>query len=76
MRWSYIITTPSQSTPREHTYMWCNGEVASVADGTSNKKSEKARTLLPAGAVHFKWPADVERDEPESFTWIILHPAK
>eukprot|EP00965_Chrysotila_dentata_P167196 5520672-Pleurochrysis_carterae.AAC.1 len=55
LRWPHIITTPSQSTPDEHTYMWCEGEVASVADGTSGKKSERARALLPAGAVHFKW---------------------
>eukprot|EP00965_Chrysotila_dentata_P125423 4146849-Pleurochrysis_carterae.AAC.1 len=56
--------------------MWCEGEVESVANGLSDKKSERARTLLPAGAIRFKWPADPERDEPESYTWTILHPAK
>ena len=57
--------------------MWCEGEVVSVADGTSDKRSERARTLLPAGALQLKWPADEERDElPESFTWTILHPQK
>eukprot|EP00965_Chrysotila_dentata_P063027 2087896-Pleurochrysis_carterae.AAC.1 len=27
--------------------VWCEGEVESVADGTSDKKFERARTLLP-----------------------------
>eukprot|EP00965_Chrysotila_dentata_P008310 271403-Pleurochrysis_carterae.AAC.1 len=45
--------------------MWCEGDVANVADGTSDKKSERARTLLAAGAIQFKWPEDAERDEPE-----------
>eukprot|EP00965_Chrysotila_dentata_P146972 4852092-Pleurochrysis_carterae.AAC.1 len=56
--------------------MWCEGEVVSVANGESDKRSERARTLLPAGALRLKWPEDVEREEPESFTWTILHPQK
>eukprot|EP00965_Chrysotila_dentata_P180625 5962729-Pleurochrysis_carterae.AAC.1 len=56
--------------------MWCEGEVASVADGTSNKRTERARTLRPAGAIRFLWPADPDRDEPQSFKWTILHPGK
>eukprot|EP00965_Chrysotila_dentata_P152655 5045258-Pleurochrysis_carterae.AAC.2 len=54
--------------------MWCEGEVVSVADGKSDKRSKRARTLLPAGAIQFKWPADKERNEPELYTWTILHP--
>eukprot|EP00965_Chrysotila_dentata_P232004 6198706-Pleurochrysis_carterae.AAC.2 len=53
-------------------YLRCEGEVVSVADGTSDKRSERARTLLPAGALKLKWPEDVERDENKSFTWTIL----
>eukprot|EP00965_Chrysotila_dentata_P108891 3597346-Pleurochrysis_carterae.AAC.1 len=56
--------------------MWCEGEVESVADGTSDKRSHRARTLLPAGALKMKWPEDAEREEPENFAWIILHPGK
>eukprot|EP00965_Chrysotila_dentata_P188666 6172871-Pleurochrysis_carterae.AAC.1 len=37
VRWRYVLTTPSQSNPREHTYIWCKGKVASVVDGTANK---------------------------------------
>eukprot|EP00965_Chrysotila_dentata_P049846 1652630-Pleurochrysis_carterae.AAC.1 len=29
--------------------MWCEAEVESVADGTTDKRSERARKLLPAG---------------------------
>eukprot|EP00965_Chrysotila_dentata_P253548 6211298-Pleurochrysis_carterae.AAC.1 len=84
VRWRYILTpspatsatTPTRTHDPTHTYMWCEGEVVSVADGTTDKKTERARTLLPAGALKFKWPADEEREEPESFTWSILHPQK
>eukprot|EP00965_Chrysotila_dentata_P149444 4935494-Pleurochrysis_carterae.AAC.6 len=46
------------------------GEVVSAADaGTGDKKTvERSRTLLPASAIRFQWPADLERDEPKSFT--------
>eukprot|EP00965_Chrysotila_dentata_P083559 2756690-Pleurochrysis_carterae.AAC.4 len=56
--------------------MWCEGKVESVADGISDKKTERARTLLPARAIHFFWPADPERDEPERYKWTILNPVK
>eukprot|EP00965_Chrysotila_dentata_P183771 6068179-Pleurochrysis_carterae.AAC.1 len=57
--------TPDATSPSPaYTYMWCEGEAVSVADGTSDKKSESPRTLLPAGAL----PEDAERDEAESFT--------
>ena len=32
----------------------------------------KCKKLLDAGAVRLKWPADLEREEQESFTWCIL----
>eukprot|EP00965_Chrysotila_dentata_P135869 4491415-Pleurochrysis_carterae.AAC.1 len=59
-----------------HRYMWCEGEVVSVADGMSDKCMPRSRTLLPAGALQIKWPEDAERDEPESFAWTVLHPAE
>eukprot|EP00965_Chrysotila_dentata_P025294 840418-Pleurochrysis_carterae.AAC.1 len=81
VRWRYIMSSPPATgavpTPlNQNTYMWCEGEVVSVADGTSDKKSQRARTLLSAGAIRFKWPADEAREEEESFTWTILHPQK
>eukprot|EP00965_Chrysotila_dentata_P069795 2305741-Pleurochrysis_carterae.AAC.1 len=53
IRWRYILTpTPGAiSLTPTHTYMWCEGEVVSVADGKSDKRSERAHTLLPAGAL-------------------------
>eukprot|EP00965_Chrysotila_dentata_P066503 2201731-Pleurochrysis_carterae.AAC.1 len=56
--------------------MWCEGEIVRVADGISDKRSERARNLLPAGALQIKWPEDTEREEPESFAWMSLHPNK
>ena len=34
-----------------------------MADGTSDKASEKYKKMLPAGMVLIKWPEDVERGE-------------
>eukprot|EP00965_Chrysotila_dentata_P056179 1862455-Pleurochrysis_carterae.AAC.2 len=78
VRWRYILTPTlgATSLTPTHTYMWCKGKVVSVADGTNDKRSERARTLLPAGALKLKYPEDAEREESESFTWTILHPQK
>ena len=45
-----------------------------VADGVI-KASPRCRKPLKAGAVRVRWPADAERDEPESFTWTVLDPS-
>ena len=45
-----------------------------VADGAI-KKSPQSKEPLPEGAVRIKWPADADRDEKESYTWTVLHPA-
>ena len=58
--------------------IWCEGEVVLVANGTTTKEnpeSAKAKKLAEAGAVRIKWPADKERNEPESFTWHIFQKA-
>eukprot|EP00965_Chrysotila_dentata_P197674 6178329-Pleurochrysis_carterae.AAC.1 len=78
VRWRYILTHPANATSiaPTHTYMWCEAKKESVVDGTTDKRSERARTLLPAGALKLKWPEDAEREEPESYSWTILHPNK
>jgi hypothetical protein len=60
-------------------------EVVQIANGASdtgtlNKMTEEkvtCRSLLQAGAVRIKWPADLTREvpEPESWTWVILEQA-
>ena len=57
--------------------MWCEGTVEQVANGTTDKESARCKTLLEAGALRIKWPADLTRKvpEPESFTWNILQEA-
>ena len=58
--------------------IWCEGEVVLVANGTTTtEKPENARCkkLAEAGAVRIKWPADVAREEPETFMWCILQDA-
>ena len=36
----------------------CSGEVVQIADGQTDKASERCKNLLPAGAVRIKWPED------------------
>ena len=61
--------------------IWCECEAVQVANGTSDtgrlnvmqpEAAPKCKTLLDAGAVRLKWPEDLNREEPESFTWCIL----
>ena len=47
-----------------------------MADGTSDKASEKCKKMLPAGMVLIKWPEDVERGEKETQGWQLLLPKK
>ena len=47
-----------------------------IADGETDKASERCKNLLPAGAVRIKWPEDQDYGEKESFGWIVLHPNK
>ena len=57
-------------------YIWCSGEVVQVANGESDRRSDRCTNLLPAGAVRFRWPEDIDFDEKETFTWMVLHPNK
>ena len=71
VRWRYYTVENGQ---RKQVYIWCSGEVVEVADGKSTKKSARCKSPLPWGAVRIRWPADVDYDEPESFTWTVLKP--
>ena len=49
-----------------------------VANGTTTKEqpeNARCKKLAKAGAVRIKWPADDDRNEPESYTWSIFQEA-
>ena len=69
--WKYFSTETS-----EPLLIWSPGEVIKVADGTSDKASEKCRSILPAGMVLLKWPEDTDRKEKETQSWKVLLPQK
>ena len=52
------------------------GTVKRVADGCTDKRSKRARTLLPAGAVLWAWDADPDFDEQAGEQWLFLLPKK
>lgn len=55
-------------------FIWCEGTVDEVSDGTI-RKSKRSKDALPAGAVRIRWPADPEFEEKETLVWSILNPA-
>ena len=56
--------------------IWATGRVVAVADGLTNKRSSRARKILPAGALLWGWDADPDRAEPAGEQWLILLPQK
>ena len=56
--------------------IWASGRVARVADGLTDKRSPRARKILPAGALLWAWDADAEYNESAGEQWLILLPEK
>lgn len=56
--------------------IWTSGTVKRVADGLSDRRSSKARVVLPGGANLWAWDAGSEYNEQEGEQWLILLPAK
>lgn len=65
---------PDQAKKRGYKthYIWAEGEVVEIADGTTTKRTPQCKTVLAWGAVRIKWPKDSRYDEDESFTWTVL----
>lgn len=47
-----------------------------VADGLTHKRTERCKTILPAGALLWAWDADAEFGEEAGEQWMVLHPDK
>ena len=56
--------------------IWSTGTVKRIADGLTDKRSPKARSVLPAGAVLWAWDADADFDEQAGEQWLFLLPKK
>ena len=56
--------------------IWAFGVVKRIADGVNDKRSERCKTILPAGALLWAWEADADYDEKAGEQWMILHPDK
>lgn len=48
-------------------FIWCLTTVTEVTDGTISKSKRSKKTILPAGAVRFRFAADVDYEENETF---------
>ena len=71
--WKYFV---SDSETKEPHMVWSTGRVVRVADGLTDKRSKRARKILPAGAVLWAWDADPDFDEQAGEQWLILLPKK
>ena len=47
-----------------------------MADGLTDKRSQRAQKILPGGAVLWAWDADPEFDEAAGEQWLVLLPKK
>ena len=56
--------------------IWSSGTVKRIADGLTDKRSPRARKVLPAGMVLWAWDADAEFDEKAGEQWLALLPSK
>lgn len=56
--------------------IWTSGTVKRVADGLTDRKSSKARAILPGGALLWAWDADTDIKEKAGEKWLILLPSK
>jgi hypothetical protein len=56
--------------------IWSTGRVVRVADGLTDRRSPKARSVLPAGMVLWAWEADDDFGEAAGEQWLALLPQK
>ena len=56
--------------------IWSTGCVVRVADGLTDKRSPRARTVLPTGMVLWAWDADADFGEAAGKQWLALLPQK
>ena len=69
--WKYFI-----KETKEPQMIWATGRVVRVADGLTDKRSARAKKILPAGALLWAWDADPDFDEKAGEQWLILLPNK
>lgn len=56
--------------------IWASGKVVRVADGLTDRRSKRARMVLPAGALLWAWDADPTYGECAGEEWLVLLPCK
>lgn len=56
--------------------IWSSGVIKRVADGLTDRRSSRARAILPGGAVLWAWDQDNDFNEQAGEQWLILLPSK
>ena len=75
-KWIEILWKYFDKDTKQPTLIWATGRVIAIADGLTNKRSSRARKILPAGGLLWAWEADKTFDERAGEQWLILLPSK
>ena len=75
-KWLEVLWKYTDKETGEDMLIWMPGMVLRVADGMTDKRSARAKKILPAGALMWAWEADGDRQEAEGEQWLILLPTK
>ena len=75
--WEYNVVDPETLKPTgEKTFIWAPLYVKRVADGLTDRRSKRARAVLPAGMLLLGWEADASFAEKPGEIWLALLPSK
>lgn len=75
-KWLEVLWKYTNKETGEDMLIWMSGKVVRVADGLTDKRSARAKKILPAGALLWAWEADGDREEAAGEQWLILLPGK
>jgi hypothetical protein len=75
-KWLEVLWKFHDKDTLEQHLIWCTGRVVRVADGLTDKRSKRARSILPGGALLWAWDADPEHGEAAGEQWLVLLPQK
>ena len=64
---------PSSFDSTSQIFIWCDCTVVEAGENPIHK-SKRSKGAEPAVPIRVRWPADPEREEPETLVWLALHP--
>ena len=63
-KWIEVLWRYMDKATNKPMLIWSRGRISRVADGLTDTRSPRAKTVLPLGAVLWEWEADPVFEEP------------